>query len=351
MKWYVLVIITTGLLLLSGCGSRPARQETQPTNPAQVQEATQAEGTNPADNLPDDPSLVIFRQAMVETPQLFAAAFFGYAPQGTAEKADPFPVMQEAAPQLCEDLPFLLTIHPERILGTEGQLFCIVPADEHATVAVNRVKWNAETESYEYVDVIYRRESGDPILLMCNGSKNEPDTEIVITDSNGNVARWQPHMDSSYCVAPLYNDSAESLLLDFTDYETLPNPGWNYEIDSSGLVGTWEQVWSEVEGDRNEAEPGACVIEIAQDDAGGLLFTYSDRNYLDGNVEDRELLVQPGELYPDCGNGQWFGDVMEIRGDTTSYALTLLEDGSLLVRIGFDVDGQPMISHLGFVRK
>ena len=196
------IILLIGSLFLSGCTSPPDGQgQTQP-------------GVNPA----DDPSLTSFRQAMVETPQLFAAAFFGDVSQDT----DPIAVMQEAAPQLCEDLPFLLTIDQEHILGDEGQLFCIVPADENATVAVNRRPWNAETESYEEPEVLYRSESGSPILVMCPNIDWIPDTEVVITDSSGTVATRSPHLDPDYRITGLRNEKGESMIFDFTSYDELP---------------------------------------------------------------------------------------------------------------------------------
>lgn len=101
------------LLCLAACGEAPAptAPATEPAAPAesieppkeQIPETTEsadvsdtaptAEPTIPTE-AQEDPSLLIFRQAMVETPQLFAAAFFGYVPQD----ADPFAIMQEAAP-------------------------------------------------------------------------------------------------------------------------------------------------------------------------------------------------------------------------------------------------------------
>lgn len=285
--------------------------------------------------------MVIFRQSMVETPQLFAAAFFGYVPQDT----DPFAVMQEAAPQLCEDLPFLLTIREEKIIGTFGYLFCIVPADENATVAVNRRLWNVETERYDEPEVLYRSEMGTPILVMCPNDNWMPDTEVIITDSNGNVAVWYPHWDSSYSVAPLCDGNGENMRFDFTSYDELPNPGWNQRIDCSMLIGIWERSWTEVEGDRNESAPGACTIEITPDETGSLRFKYSDRDFPEENVQDRELLVVPGELYPGCGNDQWIGEVTEESGGPVQYALTLLEDGTLLLQTYWEMDGMPWVSY------
>ena len=299
-----------------------------------------AEPTRPAENQ-EDPSLIIFRQALVETPRLFAAAFFGYVPQD----ADPFTVMQEAAPQLCEDLPFLLTVDQEHILGVEGQLFCIVPADENATIAVNRRPWNAETESYADPEVLYRSESGSPILVMCPNEDWIPDTEVVITDSNGTVAIWSPCLDPGFHISALRNDNGESLIFDFTSYDELFDPGWNQAIDSSGLVGIWELTWTETEGDRNEAAPGVCTIEIAPDEMGIFRFTYANKDFPEENIRDRELIVVPGELYPGCSNDQWFGEVTEASRDTLQYALTLLKDGTLLLQTYWEMDGMPWVSY------
>ena len=359
MKRIICVLLSVCMLLsLVACGgdNDPSTGTTEPAAPTEGNEPTKipettdstlASDVTPTTEPPaptedcDDPSLAIFRQAMVETPQLFAAAFFGYVPQNT----DPFAVMREAAPQLCEDLPFLLTIRENNIIGSFGYLFCIVPADENATVAVNRRPWNAETESYEEPEVLYRSESGSPILVMCPNEDWIPDTEVVITDSSGTVTIWSPYLDPSYHISALCNDNGESLIFDFTSYDELPNPGWNQGIDSSELVGTWELAWTEVEGDRNEAVPGVCIIEITPDETGFFRFTYANRDFPEENIQDRELLVSPGELYPGCSNDQWIGEVTEESGDPVRYALTLLEDGTLLLQTYWEMDGMPWVSY------
>ena len=316
-------------------------QSLEPTEPAHSSNTTPTtEPPVPTEDW-EDPSLPVFRQAMVETPQLFAAAFFGYVPQN----ANPFTVMQEASPQLCDDLPFLLAIREENVAGTFGYLFCIVPADENATVAVNRRPWNPETESYEEPEVLYRSENGSPILVMCPNDDWIPDTEVIITDSNGTVAVWSPYLDPSYHISELRNDGGESLIFDFTSYDELPDPGQNQRIDSSELVGTWELAWTEVEGDRNEAVPGVCTIEITPDETGFFRFTYSNLDFPDENIKDRVLLVIPGELYPGCSNDQWIAEVTEVSGDTVQYALTLLEDDTLLLQTYWEMDGMPWVSY------
>lgn len=358
MKKIICVLLSVCMLLcLAACGGgpEPTTESTEPVTQTENNELAKkpvpepTEATQPSDTAsaaepteaPEGPSLTIFRQAMIGTSQLFAAAFFGYVPQD----ADPFAIMQEAAPQLCEDLPFLLTIREENVIGTFGYLFCIVPVDENATVAVNRRLWNPETESYEEPEVLYRSESGSPILVMCPNEDWIPDTEVVITDSNGTVTVWSPYIDPSYHISALRNENGEDLIFDFTSYDELPNPGWNQEIDSSELIGTWELSWTEVEGDRNEAESGVCTIKITPDETGFYRFTLVNRDFPEENIQDRELLVVPCELYPGCGNDQWIGEVTEASGDNVQYTLTLLEDGTLLVQTYWEMDGIPMVSY------
>lgn len=100
-----------------------------------------------------------------------------------------------------------------------------------------------------------------------------------------------------------------------------------------------------MEGDRNEAEPGRCTIQITPDETGFFRFTYSDRDFPEENLQDRELLVVPGELYPGCGNGQWTGEVIEESGDPVHYSLTLLENGTLLLQTYWEMDGMPWVSY------
>jgi len=359
MKRIICLMLSVCLLLcLAACGRENASshgiKEHEPTK-GKIPETAEAayaadptpttEPTVPTEEL-EDPSLLIFRQSMVESPQLFAAAFLGCVPQD----ADPFAVMQEAAPQLCEDLPFLLAIREENVIGSFGYLFCIVPADESMSVAVNRRPWDPETERYEEPEVLYRSESGSPILVMCPNEDWIPDTEIIFTDSNGAVTIWSPYLDPSYHISELRNDSGESLIFDFTSYGELPNPGWNQGIDSSKLVGTWELAWTEVEGDRNEAAPGVCTIIITPDEMGFYRFSYANKDFPEENLQNRELLVVPGALYPGCGNDQWIGEVTEENGDPVHYALTLLEDGTLLLQTYWEMDGMPWVSYGWYCR-
>lgn len=342
MKRIICVLLSACLLLcFAACGGNQnpttgstastTEQLTQPTD------ATHTSTTAPTEHT-EDPSLIIFRQAMVETPQLFAVAYFGYVSQD----ADPFEVMQEAAPQLCENLPFLLAIGKENVLGAYGYLFCIVPKDENATVAVDRYTWNGD--SYENEQVLYRSEQGTPILVMCPNENGVPDTFLTITDSDGTVTIWCPHIGSSGRVAALCDDQGESLLMDFTPYGDTPIP----YLD---MVGTWALRWTEVEGDRVEAPPGSCAVTVTTDGMGFFWISYENKDFPEENFTDRELLITSGQLYPDCSNSEWYAQVNETGEAVIHHAVTVQADGTLLMQFSWEMDGMPMVSYGWYQKK
>ena len=348
-RWSVVALAAMLVVsLLSGCKStsggltdtkQPA--DTKGTEATQPADTKGTEATQPVDD-EAIASLVSLRQAMVETPQRFAVAYLGY---GEQEPTDPFALMKEMAPQLCEDLPFLLHIPKENVIGTSGQLYCIVPLDENATVAVNAWNWNPDSGTYEDQKVLYRSEKGDPILLLCNNTGWEPDVQVAVTDYDGTVTTWWPSLDSSLRIAPMTDENGESVFMDFSCYDELPAPE---PVGGSvaDLAGTWELVWTEVEGDRVEVSSGRCTLEIA----ASMMVTYRDKDFPEDNFTNRELSVISGEIYPDCGNNQWIAYVSTENGDIITHCLTLLEDGTLLMQHSFTMDGMPMVSYGWFQR-
>ena len=113
--------------------------------------------------------------------------------------------------------PFIAEIDEEHIIGGAGHLYCIVPVDENATLAINRVQWNEKTQTDEVTEVLYRSESGEPVLLFANldGVAYEADTQLFITDSN-NTYEWYPGLDAESRLAPAL--SYDYHIWDFTEY-------------------------------------------------------------------------------------------------------------------------------------
>lgn len=463
----IIALFLAGILLLTaGCGKSGEPPAESPA-PAETTGAAQAD-----DHGSPEASLNSLRQAMVETRQLFAVAYFGY--HDTLDSplpVDPFTVMQEYAPQLCADLPFLPEIPEDRIIGESGDLFCIVPLDEDATVAVSRGSWHESSETYLYENSLYFSKSGEPILLLCNNGGFEPDTQVCISGPSGDVI-WYPQTDDNHCAMPLRNEDWDDLFLDFSPYremltadyrdmkgewimptaemlcgstwywegflkdgrearyrlsfhgDTLSvqwNDGydmddhvyrdapweltqedgfcllsidfgefagvlrynlWYHEVyeqlyvamdvlqeempigweplyrflmppatpEPTEMLGLWELAWTEVEGDRNEAEPGSCTMEIKTSAASGHLVSYTSREFPNTNFKNEPLTFDMREMYPGCGNGEWVADVDYVGPWDTTYTVTLTADDILIKQNYFLLDGAPSVSYEYFRR-
>ena len=218
MRYHLVAILLCCLLLLmAGC----FKSIKLPEIPTEHVSTGPEETTGVVEPAAAVASLNSLRQAMVETPQLFAVAYFGYQDTWDSDiPVDPFEAMQTEAPQLCEDLPFLLDIPRERIIGEYGELYCIVPLDTDASVAVSRGSWDEINEEYIYEESVYFSESGEPILLFCNGEGWEPDTQICLSGPSGEII-WYPMLDDSDCPMPLWDDNRDKLFLDFSSYREM----------------------------------------------------------------------------------------------------------------------------------
>lgn len=89
---------------------------------------------------------------------------------------------------------FLKDIPGDRMIEMKNgaELFCIIPADPNASVAVNSCELNYETSELEFSGILYRSDYGEPILLRCNASEMFRDTEVLIVDNCGKILEWNP---------------------------------------------------------------------------------------------------------------------------------------------------------------
>ena len=115
----------------------------------------------------NDDSLALLRKHMADVPDyIFAVAYISSAAGGPDDFELPIQEwVSKAALELCAQYPFVQNIPRERVVGSGGSLFCVVPRDPNASVAVNRVQWNEKTGGYDNVEVLYRSESGEPFLV------------------------------------------------------------------------------------------------------------------------------------------------------------------------------------------
>ena len=116
------------------------------------------------------------------------------------------------------------------------------------------------------------------------------------------------------------------------------------------LVGAWERIWTEVEGDRSESEPGEAYFTITGSVEEGLSATYWSRDFPENNYSRKSLTPVPVPLYEGCSNEAWSAEVDFTGPYDTTYALTIQEDGTLLLQNLFEIDGYSAVSYECFRR-
>ena len=223
----------------SGMSDRTSRDEAMATPPAQYAFSQEAET-----------SLEWLRDRIDFPTTMFGAAYLGYVGGLFEEGFEAgFPSwLLETNEALLLEYPFIAEIDEEHIIGGAGHLYCIVPVDENATVAINRVQWNEKTHTDEVTEVLYRSESGEPVLLFANldGIAYEADTQVFITDNSGNTCEWYPSLDAMSYLAPCISEAGDYLSFDFTEYAWYDVPsefadwlsdGWS-GMTALGLAGS-----------------------------------------------------------------------------------------------------------------
>ena len=257
-----------------------------------------------------DDSLDLLRQELDDRQQdeRFAVAYIGDIDGKLSDLAVPLrDWMDDTAPGLCAQYTFIRNIPQERVVGDSGSLFCVVPHDPNATVAVNRVRWNEAKGDYDTVEVLYRSESGDPILLFVSndlGTVPTDTTELLLTDSHSDTLSWYPI--PGMVALPYDYENDRKLAYDFTNCGGSivggGDIGWTCPSGSQLTQEVW--AWQ-----GNTDKPALATLELhansSQEDYWGTAtFTWwyeSD-------------FVTPEEVYTGdwglTGNGEYSGVIM-----------------------------------------
>ena len=259
-----------------------------------------------------DDSLDLLRQQLDERQQdeRFAVAYIGDIDGKLSDLAVPLrDWINDTAPGLCAQYTFVRNIPQERVVGDSGSLFCVVPRDPNATVAVNRVRWNEAKGGYETLEVLYRSESGEPILLFISndlGTVPTDTTELLLTDSHPDTLSWYPI--PGIVALPYDYENDRKLAYDFTFYSQEGNDGFGSDIGWTCPTGSQltQEVWA---WDGNTDKPALATLELhanssQEGDWGTATFTWwyeSD-------------FVTPEEVYTGdwglTGNGEYSGVIM-----------------------------------------
>lgn len=229
-----------------------------------------------------DDSLDLLRQELDERQQdeRFAVAYIGDIDGDLSDLATPLrDWINDKAPGLCAQYPFVRNIPQERVVDDRGSLFCVVPHDPDATVAVNRVRWNEAKGGYENVEVLYRSESGEPILLFVSndlGSVPTDTTELLLTDSHPDTLSWYPIPGMVALSYDYEND--RKLAYDFTFYSQEGNDGFGSDIGWTCPSGSQltQEIWA---WQGHTDKPALATLELhanssQEDDWGSGTFTW-----------------------------------------------------------------------------
>ena len=259
-----------------------------------------------------DDSLDLLRQELDERQQdeRFAVAYIGDIDGKLSDLAVPLrDWINDTAPGLCAQYTFVRNIPQERVVGDSGSLFCVVPRDPNATVAVNRVRWNEAKGDYDTVEVLYRSESGEPILLFVSndlGTVPTDTTELLLTDSHPDTLSWYPM--PGIVALPYDYENDRKLAYDFTFYSQEGNDGFGSDIGWTCPTGSQltQEIWA---WDGNTDKPALATLELhanssQEGDWGSATFTWwyeSD-------------FVTPEEVYTGdwglTGSGEYSGVIM-----------------------------------------
>ena len=249
------LLLTLGLLLsLCACAQKEQTEEAARqrgmSDRTSCGEAMDTQSAQDAFSQEAETSLGWLRDRMNFPMTMFGAAYLGYV-GGLSE--DGFAAgfsgwLWETNEAMLREYPFIAEIDENHIIGRAGHLYCIVPVDGNATVAINRVQWNEKTQTDEVVEVLYRSETGEPVLLFANldGVAYEADTQVFITDTSGNICEWDPSLDAMSHLAPCTSEAGDYLSFDFTEYAWYNAPsefagrlsdGWS-GMTAVGLAGS-----------------------------------------------------------------------------------------------------------------
>ena len=213
-----------------------------------------------------DDSLDLLRQELEERHQdeRFAVAYIGDIDGSLSDLAIPLrDWMNDKAPMLCAEYPFIRNIPQERVVDDRGSLFCVVPRDPDATVVVNRIRWSEVKGDYETIKELYRSQNGEPILLFVSYDLEKTPfetTELRLTDRYGDTLSWLPTTGAVSLPYDYEND--KNLAFDFTFYSQEGNDendgsdfGWTCPDGSQLTQRLW--VW------RGEADkPAIATLEL-----------------------------------------------------------------------------------------
>lgn len=151
-------------------------------------------GASAPDSVPRQDAVTVaqLRQQAEQNGSLAVVLYLGSVPERTADVDAALDSLQEQPWQFVTDIPA-----DHRVTGPGGgrELYCIFAVRMEDTLFV----YEKQDPQYPHQTgrELYCRQGGQPILLLCNGSPDTPDTMAKVYCSTGRPLDWTPQLSGS----------------------------------------------------------------------------------------------------------------------------------------------------------
>ena len=173
---------------LAGCGAVDGDPVRPAPGSAGRGSSTAASGANSA----EPEQLAAMRQLAGENGELAGVLYLGSVPERTTDVHAVLDSLPEQPWQFVADIP------ADRWVAAPGggrELYCIFAVRREDTLFV----YEKQDPAYpaQLGKELYSRQGGQPILLLCNGSEDAPDTMVTVYCSTGRSLDWNPQLSGS----------------------------------------------------------------------------------------------------------------------------------------------------------
>ena len=172
---------------LAGCGE----VDGDPVRPAPGS-AGQGSSTAAFDADSADPEqLAAMRQLAGENGELAGVLYLGSVPERTTDVDAALDSLQEQPWQFVTDIP---ADHRVTAPGGGRELYCIFAVRREDTLFV----YEKQDPQYPHQTgrELYCKQDGQPILLLCNGTPDTPNTTAVVYCTTGRALDWSPRLSA-----------------------------------------------------------------------------------------------------------------------------------------------------------
>ena len=151
-------------------------------------------GASTPDSVPRQDAVTVaqLRQQAEQNGSLAVVLYLGSVPERTADVDAALDSLQEQPWQFVTDIP---ADHRVTAPGGGRELYCIFAVRREDTLFV----YEKQDPQYPHQTgrELYCRQGGQPILLLCNGSPDTPDTMAKVYCSTGRPLDWTPQLSGS----------------------------------------------------------------------------------------------------------------------------------------------------------